>query len=123
APWWAAADAAYNALVGGGDTATVPRTLTGDFFKQDREAVGIPIKDTATFRKFLEEPSIRQAFSPDARFVFGIPPRDQNNKKAKVVPVYILRTKGQTKAPLEGDAIVSASQGFQQFSSKPNVNM
>ena len=97
------------------------RSFKAEFFKN---GVGlVAITDTAAFRNLVNAPIIRKNFPADAKFAFGIPPRDDNNKQAKYVPVYVLKTKGAEKAPIEGDVITSASQTFDQMGSNPTVSM
>ncbi|HWJ29532.1 MAG TPA: hypothetical protein VNS32_23540, partial [Flavisolibacter sp.] len=83
----------------------------------------ISINDTAAFREVLNAPIIRKDFPADAKFAFGIPPRDANNKQSKFVPLYVLRTKGNEKAPIEGDVITTANQTYDQVSGRPTVSM
>ena len=133
---WMGADAAYNNYVTGkpADTAATDssakidsankRSLFTDFVKTSFGGFpGVAIKDTAAFRAAMESPLLRRNFPPDARFVYGIPPRDANNKLSKFVPVYVLKTKGQDKAPIEGDVITTATQSYDQLGSKPTVSM
>jgi SecD/SecF fusion protein len=100
----------------------VKRSIFEDF-KFDPNQAYIEIKDTAYFREILNQPSIARSFPADARFLFGIPPRDKNNKQLKAVPLYVIRTHGSEKAPIEGDVIRSASQTYDPVSSKPTVSM
>jgi SecD/SecF fusion protein len=81
----------------------------------------VQIKDTAAFRENLNRPEIRKAFPPDAIFVYGIPPRT-GNKQSKFVPVYVLKTNGREKPPMEGGVVTEARASFDQFG-KPSVSM
>ena len=83
----------------------------------------ISINDTAAFREVLNAPIIRKDFPADAKFAFGIPPRDANNKQSKFVPLYVLRTKGNEKAAIEGDVLTTANQTDDQVSGGPTVSM
>ncbi|MFL5739289.1 MAG: protein translocase subunit SecDF [Flavisolibacter sp.] len=97
------------------------RSLVADFFKRGFGMVAIT--DTAAFSRMVNSPIIKKDFKSDARFVFGIPPRDENNKLSKYVPVYVLKTMNSEKAPIEGDVITDASQTYDQIGSKPTVSM
>jgi SecD/SecF fusion protein len=131
-----AADIAYGNLVSGKkDTTTIDsagnkidttgrstigaRSLSQDFFKGGL----VSLKDTGIVRQYLDNPAIRRAFPADAMFAFGIAGRDENNKTQSSVPLYVLRTKGRSKAPIEGDAIVDANQSYDQIKGTPNVEM
>jgi SecD/SecF fusion protein len=130
-----AADADYDLLMQGktndtgaaktADTTHRKRSLFQEFFKPSN-GVGIgtvALKDTAIVRQYLENPFLRKNFPADAMFAFGIATKDANNKTSSNVPFYVLRTKGKDKALIEGDAITDASQGYDQISGKPNVEM
>ncbi|GAC1425066.1 MAG: protein translocase subunit SecDF [Flavisolibacter sp.] len=83
----------------------------------------VQIKDTAAFTELLNAPVIRKDFPADVKFAYGMPSRDANNKKSKYVALYAIRTKGNDKAPIEGDAIQTASQTFDPITGKPTVSM
>ncbi|MES2883016.1 MAG: protein translocase subunit SecD, partial [Bacteroidota bacterium] len=97
------------------------RSLFKDFFVAGQGMV-TPINDTAAFREYLNREEIRNVFPPDAKFAFGIAPRDKGNKVAKFVPLYILKTNGSDKAPMEGGVVTDATATFDQFG-KPAVSM
>jgi len=136
---WTAADAAYDGYVTGRGVDTVAagdstgankvdsankRSLFADFIKTNLGGnPGVAISDTAAFREVISSPAIRRNFPPDARFVYGVAPRDANNKVSKFVPIYVLKTKGQDKAPIEGDVITTATQSYDQLGSNPTVTM
>ena len=81
----------------------------------------IAIRDTAQFRTVLNN-AILKVFPPDAKVLFGIPAM-QGTTKSKNVPIYIIRTKGSDKAPIEGDVVTTASQVFDPVTNKPTVSM
>ena len=105
------------------DTSALAKHSMFTDFKFSPQAAMIAIKDTGAFWKILNNPSIRRAFPADARFVFGIPPRDDNNRQMKSLPLYVLKTKGAEKAPIEGDVITKAAQSFDQIKNTPTVSM
>ncbi|MFL5788261.1 MAG: protein translocase subunit SecDF [Flavisolibacter sp.] len=101
------------------------RSLIKDFFhfeKNDPSPL-VAVKDTAAFREVLNAPIIRKDFPADARFDYGIAPRDANNRQIKYVPIYVLRTKGSDKAPIEGDVIATAGQTYDPVTGRPTVTM
>ena len=81
----------------------------------------ISLRDSAEFRSVLRN-AVLKAFPPDAKVLFGIPAL-VNNVRSKNIPIYVIRTKGSDKAPIEGDVVVSASQVFDPVSNKPTVSM
>jgi SecD/SecF fusion protein len=129
--YWTAADQSYNAYVNGlPDSAASKvdsskhRSLLQEYVKSSVAGnLAIAINDTASFRNILNAPAIRNNFPPDVKFVYGVPPRDKDDKPARFVPIYLLRTKGSEKAPIEGNVIRTASQSYDQIASKPTVTM
>jgi SecD/SecF fusion protein len=100
------------------------RSLFQDFFAQGGQGgFMVPINDTLALREWLNNEELRNAFPPDAVFAFGVPPRDANNKLSKFVPLYVLKTNGNEKAPIEGDVITGATQEYDPVSGKPTVSM
>lgn len=85
-------------------------------------SLGVAIKDTGIVHEYLNMDVVRKAFPPDAKFTFGIPGRDVTGKLAKVVPLYVLKTNGSDKPPMEGEVITNALQTFDQFG-KPAVSL
>lgn len=109
------------------DTAIAGNNPLIKLFQQAGDGLVVSAKDTAYLRTYLSGDVVRRAFAEaglsDARFAFGIPGREKNGKQLSVVPFYILRTGNASKAPMEGDVITTASQGYDQMGSKPNVSM
>ncbi len=84
----------------------------------------VRIKDTATLRGFLNLDGIIGKLPADLRFYYGIPERDATTGKANdFVPIYAIKTYGSDKAPLEGDAVTSANQDYEQITGNPIVEM
>lgn len=81
----------------------------------------VALKDTAIVRELFQNPAIRRNFPNDAKFVFGIQPLE-NNKRISWVPLYVLRTEGKDRAPIDGSVITKAQASFDQFNN-PVVNM
>ena len=129
--FWTAADQAYDGYIKGipdsaasKDTGNTRRSLIQDYVKNTAGGnLAIGINDTANFRKVLNAPAIRNNFPADVRFAFGVPPRDKDDKKLNYLPVYVLRTKGSDKAPIEGNVIRNAAQSYDQIASRPTVTM
>lgn len=143
---WIGAESAYNAIATGKvftdttgsandttgkndslskpDTNTkITKSLFQDFKFNPQQGVVIATKDTGAFREVLNHPAIRRNFPTDAKFLYGIPNRDDDGKKLNIVPLYIIKTKGSDKPPIEGDVVTSASMRFEQGSSSPSVSM
>ncbi len=96
------------------------RSFMAEFFKNGFGLVSI--NDTAIFRELLNSEEIRSRFPADAMFAYGIPPRLENNKQARFVPIYVLKTNGRDTPPMEGSVVTSSDQSFDQFG-KPSVSM
>ena len=77
----------------------------------------VAVNDTAIVREYLNRDLLRRHFAADARFAYGI--AGKTNKKE--VPLYVLRTYNNEKAPVEGEAIRTAVQDYE--SGKPIVRM
>jgi SecD/SecF fusion protein len=104
---------------------SVKKSFLAEFFKQPVGGgiASISVKDTAVVREILDAPIIRRNFPGDARFAFGVQPLDKNNKRLPLVPLYVLRTEGRSKAPIDGSVIVSAAPSFDQLTNNPTVSM
>lgn len=101
------------------------RSFVSEFLKQPAGGgiASISIKDTGIVREILNAPIIRRHFPADVKFAYGIQPRDKNNKRLDIVPLYVLRTEGRDKAPLEGSVITTASPSIDQLTNNPTVSM
>ncbi|HLF45674.1 MAG TPA: protein translocase subunit SecDF [Chitinophagaceae bacterium] len=88
-------------------------------------AIGyVAIKDTAQVREYLNMDGIISKLPGDARFYYGI--AERNNETGKLndfVPLYVIKTYGADKAPIEGDAVTNASQDFEPITGNPIVQM
>ena len=86
-------------------------------------AIGtVAIKDTALVRSYLENVAIRPNFPAQLVWMYGIAERGENNKVLDRVPLYAIKTFGRDKAKIEGDAVSSASNDFDQ-NGRPEVRM
>jgi SecD/SecF fusion protein len=101
------------------------RSFIAEYFKQPVGGgiASISVKDTGIVMQILSSPIIRRNFPNDARFAFGVQPLDKNNKRVALVPLYILRTEGRDKAPIDGSVITTASPSFDQLTNSPTVTM
>lgn len=119
-------DTAKKNTVAKADTATAVDPLA-KLYKSTRQGLGFAVNDTAIARQYLNNDAVRRVFTQaglsDAQFAFGTPARAENNRLENTVPLYVLKTGNADKAPMEGDVIVQAAQGFDQMSNNPNVNM
>lgn len=79
------------------------------------------IIDTARVNSFLNKREIRSLLTPElrfAKFVWDLPAQGSD-----VVNLYALRGNRDGVAPIEGDVISEASQGFSQFGANPEISM
>lgn len=79
------------------------------------------IRDTAEVNKFLAIPQVKGLFPNNAKFLWTVKAFDAEGTTLQLVAIKI--SSRDNKAPLEGDVIVSASQGFGQFGGKPEISM
>ncbi len=132
-------------LEGDDTTAATPETATTDeadakkhlygyiqFFAQPYQedgktrfpaAIGsVLIKDTALVRSYLDNPAIRSLFPAQLAWMYGIAERNADNKVSNRVSLYAIKTFGRDKAKIEGDAVSTASNDFDQ-NGRPEVRM
>ena len=101
------------------------RSFIAEYFKQPVGGgiASISVKDTGIVTQILNASIIRRNFPNDAKFAYGVQPLDKNNKRVALVPLYILRTEGRDKAPIDGSVITTASPSFDQLTNNPTVTM
>jgi SecD/SecF fusion protein len=101
------------------------RSFIAEYFKQPIGGgiASISVKDTGIVTQILNSPVIRRNFPSDALFAYGIQPLDRNNKRVPLVPLYVLKTEGRDKAPIDGSVITTASPSFDQLTNSPTVTM
>lgn len=101
------------------------RSFIAEYFKQPMGGgiASVSVRDTGVVMQILNSPIIRRDFPSDARFAFGIQPLDKNNKRVPFVPLYVLRTEGRDKAPIDGSVITTAAPSFDQLTNTPTVTM
>ena len=85
-------------------------------------AIGrVKIKDTATVRRYL---NMVANFPADARVLYGIVETDsKTEKKNDYVGLYVIKTYGLDKAPIEGDVVTDARKDFDPLTGNPIVLM
>src|SRR4030095_1819072 len=85
-------------------------------------AIGqVKIKDTGTVRRYL---NMVANFPADSRLVYGIAETDtKTEKKNDYVGLYVIKTYGLDKAPIEGDVVTDARQDYEPLSGNPIVIM
>ncbi len=86
-------------------------------------AIGyVALKDTGVLSRYLFSDAFKMLFPGDLIWMYGVTETDDKGAKNKFVPIYAIKTNGKDKADLEGDAIRSASHGYDQFG-KVEINM
>src|SRR6186713_1222102 len=85
-------------------------------------AIGqVKIKDTGTVRRYL---NMVANFPADARLHYGIVETDpKTERKNDYVGLYVVKTYGMDKAPIEGDVVTDARQDYEPLSGNPIVTM
>lgn len=83
----------------------------------------VAIRDTSIVRSYLQNPAVAANFPADVQWAYGIPETGEANKKNNFVALYALKTKGNEKAPLEGEAVIDARADFNPTTNQPEVTM
>ncbi|HMK20540.1 MAG TPA: protein translocase subunit SecDF [Chitinophagaceae bacterium] len=85
-------------------------------------AIGqVKIKDTGTVRRYL---NMVANFPADARLHYGIVETDaKTERKNDYVGLYVVKTYGMDKAPIEGDVVTDARQDYEPLTGNPVVLM
>ncbi len=85
-------------------------------------AIGqVKIKDTGTVRRYL---NMVANFPADARLHYGIVETDpKTERKNDYVGLYVVKTYGLDKAPIEGDVVTDARQDYEPLTGNPIVLM
>ncbi len=86
-------------------------------------AIGrVAMSDTALFNSYLQLDIVKNSLRSNMKFLYGI---EEKSDKGNIsfFSVYAVKLPlGSDKAPLEGEAIEEATQGFDEFS-RPSINM
>jgi SecD/SecF fusion protein len=81
----------------------------------------VAIKDTGKVNRYFAMPQVKAVMPNNIRLLWTAKPYDTENRFLQLVAI---KVKGrEEKAPLEGDAIVNASQQFGQFGGRPEVEL
>ena len=82
------------------------------------------IKDTPLINSYLANPTVKNNFPGDVKFLWSKRDRDENGKLSDRLFLYAIKTvPGQEKARLEGEMINDASQDFEPVTNQVVVNM
>ncbi len=93
----------------------------GQYYPGKGPVVGYAaITDTAKVNKYLSRKEIRALF-PRIKFLWTAKPSDKEGRYLQLIAIDVKNKDG--KAPLEGDVIVDASQTFDQFSGRAQIDM
>ncbi len=86
-------------------------------------AIGnVALQDTGAFYSYINNDVVKSALPNDVKFLFGIEEKSAKGNQ-RFFPLYAVKTQaGSEKAPLEGDAVSSATQQFDQMG-KPSISM
>lgn len=100
------------------------RSFIAEYFQQPVGGgiASVSVRDTGVVRQILNSPIIRRNFPNDAKFAFGVQPLGDNGRKLPIVPLYVLKTEGKDRAPIDGSVITAASPAFDQMNN-PTVSM
>lgn len=80
------------------------------------------VKDTAAFNAALQNPAVMNAIPADVLFMYGVEEKVEKTNQA-FLPLYaIKKIPGSEKAPLEGDGVEEAYQGYDELG-RPSIKM
>jgi len=83
--------------------------------------------DTSKINKILKHPYVKSILPADVKFLWAAKPMTKQeagtDKLIGAIELIAIRTNKENKAPLEGDVIVEATQGFNQDNNEAEVNM
>lgn len=81
----------------------------------------VAIKDTGKINQYFSMPQVKAILPNNIRLLWAAKPYDTEKRFLQLVAIKVKGREG--KAPLEGDAIVNASQQFGQFGGRPEVEL
>ncbi|CAG0983004.1 Protein translocase subunit SecDF [Flavobacteriales bacterium] len=81
----------------------------------------VAIKDTGKINQYFSMPQVKAVLPNNIRLLWAAKPYDTEKRFLQLVAIKVKGREG--KAPLEGDAIVNASQQFGQFGGRPEVEL
>ncbi|MGZ5246082.1 MAG: protein translocase subunit SecDF [Flavitalea sp.] len=82
------------------------------------------IKDTAQVNNILNNPTVKNYFPSNAKFLWGKQERDAEGKMVSFLPLYAIETvPGKDGAKLEGESIEGAEQSFDPITNDVLVTM
>ncbi len=83
----------------------------------------ISTRDTSILNEYLNLEPVKGMFPANARFVYGVPERNDKGVKSDVLPFYALKTiEGSDRARLEGDGVAQATQDYDDRN-RPAIKM
>lgn len=106
-------------LLGGFESRTDPET--GKVINEARVSY-VQNADTAALNKILSLDVVKREFPRDLKFYYGMPDKSLADKNISVLYAIKKQSPNNDRAPLDGDAIASASSDFDQFGS-PEILM
>ncbi|MBL0056653.1 MAG: protein translocase subunit SecDF [Chitinophagaceae bacterium] len=78
-------------------------------------------QDTGVFFEYINNDVVRNVIPADCKFLFGV--EEKTDKGGRYYPLYAIKMlAGTDKAPLEGDGVEEASQGYDDIG-RPSIKM
>ncbi|HQY12611.1 MAG TPA: protein translocase subunit SecD, partial [Ferruginibacter sp.] len=85
----------------------------------------IALQDTGIFYEYINNEVVRNALPADCKFLLGVEEKGLKDTKnaQRLLPLYAIKTQtGTEKAPLEGEGVAEAYQGFDD-KGRPSIKM
>lgn len=83
--------------------------------------------DTAKINRILKDPYVKSILPADVKFLWAAKPMTKaeagSDKLIGAIQLIAIRANRENKAPLEGDVVIEATQGFNQDNNEAEVNM
>ena len=99
-----------------------PAFFQGDNSPRKGPVVGYAaVADTSRVNEYLQREDIRAMLPPKLKLLWAAKPYNEEGTFLELIAIKVSSRDG--KAPLEGDVIVDAYQGFSQFGGRPEIVM
>ena len=94
---------------------------TGEMYNDARVSL-VRNSDTSALNDLFELDVVKREFPRDLKFFYGIPPKEYKDDNVSTLYAIKKQSPNNDRAPLDGDAIASASQDFDEFGN-PEIRM
>ncbi|MFN8243396.1 MAG: protein translocase subunit SecDF [Ferruginibacter sp.] len=80
-------------------------------------------QDTGIFYEYINMDAVKNSLPTDCKFLLGVPDKNLKSGTQRLFPLYAIKMQpGSEKAPLEGDGVEDAYQGYDDMG-RPSIKM